>query len=148
MLPSLVLLEEIIGYMVCGVVGIFALIVLWRMYTGDINLNLLVSEVGGGASMSRFQLLIFTFVIALSFFLIVVSNAKLLQTDANVKRSPSPVMPVLPDIPGGVLGLLGISASSYTVSKAIQSNMPPKTPAAAPPPPGDPEARQGLAREL
>ena len=33
----------------------------------------------------------------------------------------------LPDVPGGVLGLLGISATSYTVSKAIQANMSQKT---------------------
>jgi len=147
MLPSLVILEEIIGYLVCGVVGVFALIVLWKMYKGNINLDLLVSEKTGGASMSRFQLLIFTFVIALSFFLIVVSNAKLLQTDANVKRSGGPVMPLLPDIPGGVLGLLGISASSYTVSKAIQTNMPPKTlgQTTPPPPPSQPPLQQGAA---
>jgi hypothetical protein len=147
MLPSLVKLEEIVGFLVCGVVGIFALIVLWRMFKGNINLDLLISEKTGEASMSRFQLLIFTFVIALSFFLIVVSNAKLLQTNENEKRSGGPVLPSLPDIPGGVLGLLGISASSYTVSKAIQTNMPPKTQGQATPPPPPPKlpVQQGAA---
>ncbi|MGC1907663.1 MAG: hypothetical protein WA715_27820 [Candidatus Acidiferrum sp.] len=101
-------LKELIGYMGCGVVGLLAIAVIWKIFNGEINLDLLISEKTGEASMSRFQLLIFTFVIGLSFFLIVVSNAK------------------LPDIPGGVLGLLGISASSYTVSKAIQANMPSK----------------------
>jgi UDP-N-acetylmuramyl pentapeptide phosphotransferase/UDP-N-acetylglucosamine-1-phosphate transferase len=74
------------------------------------------------ASMSRFQFLIFTFVISLSLFLIVVSNAQLRQTDENAKRAADQTLPGFPEIPGGVLALLGISASSYTVSKAIQSN--------------------------
>jgi len=113
-------LELLLGYMVCGIIGLFALAVLWRIATGQISLNLLVSEKTGEASMSRFQLLIFTFVIALSFFLIVVSNAKTVETSTN---SAHPAGPVLPEVPGGVLGLLGISASSYTVSKAIQTNM-------------------------
>jgi len=68
-------------------------------------------------------LLIFTFVISLSLFLIVVANAKLLQTNENIIRKPSPTLPQFPDVPGGVLALLGISASSYTVSKAIQAGM-------------------------
>jgi hypothetical protein len=118
-------LEGIIGYLVCIVIGLFAAVVIWRMLTNDIDLKLLISEKTGEASMSRFQLLIFTFVVALSFFLIVISRANGSATST------------LPDIPGGVLGLLGISASSYTVSKAIQTNMPPKQgqPQPQPPPP-------------
>jgi hypothetical protein len=54
--------------------------------------------------MSRFQLLVFTFVIALSFFLTVVCECK------------------LPDVPANVLALLGISASTYGVSKGIQAS--------------------------
>jgi hypothetical protein len=111
-------LENLIGYTVCIIVGLIALVVIWKIIRGDINLDLLISEKTGEASMSRFQLLIFTFVIGLSFFLIVVSNGK-----------------TLPDVPGGILGLLGISASSYTVSKAIQTNMPQA--GAAPRPGGD-----------
>ena len=123
MLPSLTWLELLVGYMVCGMVGLFGLLVLWRIYQGQIDLKLLISEKSGGASMSRFQLLIFTFVISLSLFLIVVANAKLLQTNENIIRKPSPTLPQFPDVPGGVLALLGISASSYTVSKAIQAGM-------------------------
>jgi len=119
-------LELAVGYLVCVVVGLFALMVLWRIFRGDINLNLLVSEKTGEASMSRFQLLIFTFVIGLSFFLMVISNAKLRANDTASNNASSPVKSGLPDVPGGVLGLLGISATSYTVSKAIQANMPPK----------------------
>ena len=54
--------------------------------------------------MSRFQLLIFTLVIALSLFLVVVSNMK------------------FPDsIPPEILTLLGISSTTFAVSKGIQS---------------------------
>ncbi len=83
---------------------LFGAIILIKMMTGAIDLNLLLSESGGGASMSRFQLLIFTFVIALSFFLLVINSAK------------------FPEIPGGVLTLLGISATTYGVSKGIQAS--------------------------
>lgn len=54
--------------------------------------------------MSRFQLLIFTFVIAMSLFLMVANNMK------------------FPEIPNGVWALLGISGGSYVVSKGIQCN--------------------------
>lgn len=125
-------LELVLGYMICGVIGLFALAVLWRIATGQINLNLLISENGGGASMSRFQLLIFTFVVGLSFFLIVVSNARIFESSPAASHTSTPSGTPLPDVPGGVLGLLGISASSYTVSKAIQANMPSKSGAGTP----------------
>jgi hypothetical protein len=51
--------------------------------------------------MSRFQLLIFTFVIAIAVFRIVELKG------------------VLPDVPNGILTLLGISASTYAVGKGI-----------------------------
>jgi hypothetical protein len=132
-------LELVIGYLVCGVVGLFALLILWLILKGEINLDLLISEKTGEASMSRFQLLIFTFVIGLSFFLIVVSSAGLHSgTAAQAAKA------MLPDVPGGVLALLGISASSYTVSKAIQmANKPASGNPLAPanlPAPGNPPA--------
>ena len=57
--------------------------------------------------MSRFQLLIFTFVIAISLFVLVEANRG-----------------SIPDIPSGVLTLLGISASTYAVSKGIAYSQP------------------------
>jgi hypothetical protein len=129
-------LELVIGYLVCGVVGLFALLILWLVLKGEINLDLLISEKTGEASMSRFQLLIFTFVIGLSFFLIVVSSAGLHSGAAG----QAPANPVLPNVPGGVLALLGISASSYTVSKAIQ--MANKPAGGNPPAPANPPAPQ------
>ena len=69
-----------------------------------IDISKLLTEDGGGASMSRFQLLIFTFVIALSFFLIVVCDCK------------------FPEIPANVLALPGISTPTYGASKGIQAS--------------------------
>ncbi|HWZ45068.1 MAG TPA: hypothetical protein VNW97_16455 [Candidatus Saccharimonadales bacterium] len=89
---------------------LFALLVLAAIASGKIDIGQLLSEHGGGASMARFQLLIFTFVIGLSFCLIVVCECK------------------FPDVPNSVLALLGISATTYGVSKGIQagSDSPPK----------------------
>jgi len=118
---GLVYLETLAGYLICIIVALFALLVLWRIFDGTIDLTFLLSEKDGErsvASMSRFQLLIFIFVIALSFFLIVFSNVKLRQAKATPGNFDS--LPGLPEVPNGVLGLLGISASSYAVSKAIQ----------------------------
>ena len=59
--------ELVIGYLVCRVVGLFAMVILWLIAKGEINLDLLISEKTGEASMSRFQLLIFTLVIGHEF---------------------------------------------------------------------------------
>jgi hypothetical protein len=96
------------GWLICVIVGLVGAIVLWKMADGTINLARLLSEPNGDASISRLQLLIFTFVIALSLFLIIVANC-----------GPGKC-PAFPIIPSGVLSLLGISASSYLVSKGIQ----------------------------
>ncbi len=84
--------------------SLFGFMVLAGIATGKIDISKLLAEDGGGASMSRFQLLIFTFVVALSFFLIVVCDCK------------------FPEIPPNVLALLGISATTYGVSKGIQAS--------------------------
>jgi Bacterial Ig-like domain (group 2) len=91
------------GWVVCIFVLLLGLAIIVLIAKGKINLSKLVSESNGDASMSRFQLLVFTFVVALSFFLVVAASQK------------------LPDIPGTVLSLIGISASSYLVSKGIQT---------------------------
>jgi len=79
-----------------------SMIVLLDIVRNKINLSEMLEELSGGASMSRFQLLVFTFVIAFSFFAIAVSQGK------------------IPDIPNNVLALLGVSASTYAVSKGLQ----------------------------
>jgi len=83
---------------------LFGFMVLAAIASDKIDISKLLAEDGGGASMSRFQLLIFTFVIGLSFFLVVISSAE------------------LPDVPANVLALLGISATTYGVSKGIQAS--------------------------
>ena len=85
---------------------LFGFMVLAAIASGRIDISQLLMEKGapgGGASMSRFQFLIFTFVVAISLLLIVV----------NGHDFPK-------EIPSGVLTLLGISASTYAVSKGIQ----------------------------
>jgi len=93
------------AWVALGFLGLMGIAILYYVFTGRIDLGGLISEPSGEASMSRFQLLIFTFVIAASFFLIVVTKSDF----------PSP-------IPQGVLVLLGISSSSYLVSKGIQAS--------------------------
>lgn len=117
---SLVFLELLAGYVICGFIAVIGFVVVWKIATGKIDISKMLNEKDGtpgsvgAASMARFQLLIFIFVIALSFFLVVISNIKIIQY-----RSGDGI-PKLPDVPNGVLYLLGISASSYTVGKAIQ----------------------------
>ena len=105
-------LSVVCGYLICGLIGLIGIAVLWLIYTGTIDLSRLISEPNGDASMSRFQFLIFTFVISLSLFLVIVSGK-----DSNGKLA-------FPEIPGGILTLLGISGSSYAVGKAIQFSDP------------------------
>ena len=89
-----------------GLALIFAVgvVVVLKIAVGTIPINSLLEEHGGGASMSRFQLLVFTFVIAFSLLLVVAHN----------KDFPK-------DIPTNVILLLGISGSTYGVSKGIQA---------------------------
>lgn len=94
---------NVFEYVVAGFIGVLAITILWLIWVGKIDLSDLISEANGSASMSRFQLLIFTFVVAVSLFYLVEKNK-----DAK-----------FPDIPSGVLTLLGISASTYAVGKGI-----------------------------
>jgi hypothetical protein len=97
-------LQLTIGYGLLIIVFFLGFVILADIFTGKIDLSQLLAEQGGGASMSRFQLLVFTFVIGLSFFLIVAGTGKFPST-----------------IPPEVMTLLGISATTYGVSKGIQA---------------------------
>jgi hypothetical protein len=96
----------------CIFLGVLAVILLWKIATDKIDLEWLISEDNGHASMSRFQLLIFTFVIAISF-------VKLTEAQGY-----------FPEVKSGVLTLLGISASTYAVGKGIQMSGDSQTPPA------------------
>ena len=95
------------GDILCIFLGLLGGTILVLIWVEKIDLSDLINEANGRASMSRFQLLVFTFVIAISLFEVV----------ENRKDS-------LPDIPSGILTLLGISASTYAVSKGIQASSP------------------------
>ncbi len=99
------LLGLIMGYVATALIGGFGVVVIAKMARGTINLNKLVSEPdGSGASLSRFQFLIFTFVISMSLFWITLMNTG------------------FPNIPNAIFILLGISGGSYLVSKGVQSS--------------------------
>jgi hypothetical protein len=84
-------------------------LVLWKIYSGDISLEDLLSELPTGdkpvkdckASLSRFQFLIFTFVIAGLYLLLSIEAGTFVN------------------IPQNVLWLLGISGGTYAASKRI-----------------------------
>ncbi|MFZ4606533.1 MAG: hypothetical protein ACOYM5_09775 [Caulobacter sp.] len=112
-------LPTIIGVaLVLIIVGMSA-IVLWKIASNKINLDYLIAEPdsGGKASLSRFQFLIFTFVVAGVFLLLCIESGTFV------------------DIPASVLGLIGISGGSYVLSKGIATNADvEKTRAQNPPP--------------
>lgn len=92
-------------------ISALAAMILWKIYRGHIDLSGLVSEspvppsIGPGkASLSRLQLLLFTFVIVGLFLILSLQKGEFTP------------------IPGEVLGLLGISGGSYILAKGIQAN--------------------------
>ena len=99
--------KVLIGWVLTIFISFLAIWIVVLVLRKEIKLEKLISEQNGDASFSRFQFLIFTFVISMSLFLIVISGDK-------------PSFPK--DIPPELLWLLGISGGSYVVSKGIQSS--------------------------
>jgi hypothetical protein len=104
--PFFPVLTAAAGWVVVCFVGLFGLIFLYRIARNQIDISSLISEPTGDASLSRLQFLIFTFVIAMSLFLVVAAQGK------------------FSDVPPTVTALLGISGGSYLVSKGIQFSNP------------------------
>jgi hypothetical protein len=103
------ILTLVVGYLATTLIGMFGFVILWRILFGKIDISGLISEPNGSASLSRFQFLIFTFVISLSLLLVIL----------GAKAGPQ-----FPEtIPAGIYALLGISAASYVVSKGIQKDI-------------------------
>jgi len=100
------LLGLTIGWILAVFLGLLALVIVLKVWKGDIDLNYLISDELGDASLSRFQFLVFTFVVALSLFYLIVI------------KSP----PEYPVVPKEILALLGISGGSYVLSKGIQTS--------------------------
>lgn len=115
----------VMGFVFIVIMGLLCLMLLIKMWRNEIDLSSLLEEANGQASMSRFQLLIFTLVVAVGLFLYI------LYTHS------------LPQIPPSILVLLGISSSTYAVGKGISFSRPegvlrqPGTVAPPPPPAGD-----------
>lgn len=79
------------------------LVVSWKILSGEINITTLISEgINEKASLSRFQMFVWTFVIGFSFLYVLILNNE------------------IPEIPDNVLTLLGISGGTYVISKGIQ----------------------------
>ena len=83
-------------------VAALAGLVLWAIFNSRIDLSQLLSEEGGKASMARFQFLIVSLVVALSFLVITLEKS------------------AFPSVSTPVLWLLGISAGTYVIAKGIQ----------------------------
>jgi len=102
-------LTLIVGYAATTLIAGYALVILVWIASGKLNISRLISEADGAASLSRFQFLIFTFIIGFSLLLVILGGAD------------GPAFP--PHIPVGIFALLGISAGSYVVSKGIQKGV-------------------------
>ncbi len=87
------------------VLGLIALmgIVIYQLAKRDLT-TLILEPVGGKASLSRFQMLIFTFVVAGLFVALSIDTASFV------------------DVPASVLMLIGISTSGYVISKSISKD--------------------------
>ncbi len=95
-----------IGIAFMLIMGALCLVLLIKIWRNEINLCSLLEEANGQASMSRFQLLIFTLVVAVGVFLAILHTM------------------TLPNIPNSILTLLGISASTYAAGKGISFSRP------------------------
>ena len=98
-------LEFWAGLVIVVFMAVLAGTIIFRIIQGPgkgIDLSKLLSEKDGDASMSRFQLLVFTFVIAMGLLVGVLKTGQ------------------FPELGGDILGLIGISAGSYVGAKITQ----------------------------
>ena len=86
------------------------IVLIWKRV---INFEKLISEQDGSASFSRFQFLIFTFIIASAYIVLALQSV-------NIAKIPDSGL-ILPEIPDGVLILIGMSGGSYLGSKLIET---------------------------
>lgn len=98
-------LSIIFGYAIVLFLTLLGGIILLKILRNEIDLSRLLSETDGEvtkASFSRFQFMVFTFVIAGVYLLICIQSREFV------------------DVPEHVLWLLGISGGSYVGSKIVQ----------------------------
>lgn len=110
-------IAAIVALAITTVIVAFALVVAWKLFSGAIDLRYLLSEPADPtavrpdgqppeepkASISRFQFLIFTFVIAGVYLVLCLESGRFV------------------DIPQNVILLLGVSGTSYAASKGIKA---------------------------
>ncbi len=99
------LVQQVAGWVIVIFMAALGLVIILKILKGKdggIDLQYLLSEENGQASLSRFQFLIFTFVIAMGLLVLILDSGS------------------FPNIPNGVFGLLGISAGSYVGAKITQ----------------------------
>lgn len=97
----------IVACIVSAIILLFGISIVWQMWSGRLDLAYLISEpqlTAGDtgkpkASLSRFQFLVFTFVIAGLYLVLSIEAGTMVE------------------VPNGALVLLGISGGSYLVSK-------------------------------
>jgi hypothetical protein len=99
---------QVLAIALCALLCCFGLVFVVLLFLGKIDITGILAEFDGEgparASLAKFQFLVFTFVIAFSLFLLVMEKDE------------------FPTIKPEILGLLGISAGSQVVSKAIASS--------------------------
>jgi hypothetical protein len=101
-------LALVAAWIVVIFIGLVGGVIVIRIYKNQINLSTMLEEEDGKASFSRFQFLLFTFVIAMCVLILAIGSGEFPKMDINV------------------LGLLGISGGSYVVSKGISANRAPE----------------------
>jgi hypothetical protein len=100
---------NLLVYLFAAFLAALQLIILWKMLNDKIPLRFLIAGEDGDASLSRFQFLLFTFVIVVGFLYLTVTGE------------------AFPKIDEGVLILLGISSASYALGKGLDKQGPQPT---------------------
>jgi hypothetical protein len=100
---------NLLVYLFAAFLAALQLIILWKMLNDKIPLRFLLAGEDGHASLSRFQFLLFTFVIVVGFLYLTVTGE------------------AFPKIDEGVLILLGISSASYALGKGLDKQGPQPT---------------------
>ncbi|NQV59597.1 MAG: hypothetical protein HQ502_08010 [Alphaproteobacteria bacterium] len=99
----------LVALVISVIILAFASVVLFKILKGEIKMVGIIAESDGiKASLSRFQYLVFTFVIAGLYLVLSLESGSFV------------------DIPESVLVLLGISGGSYLISKQIGGKPTPK----------------------
>jgi hypothetical protein len=104
-IPLTILVDSVALFFV-GLQGL----ILYMIATNRMDLKYLIGDENGDASLSRFQFLIFTFVIGSGFLYLTVKNV------------------AFPNVDEGVLMLLGISGATYAIGKTLDKPSPGKSP--------------------